>query len=252
MIRFASPFRRRAVVGSPASLSLRAFILHIFVGIIVASSLGSCRKERKVDVASRLDPAGMPTMSTLDVSTLISDSGVTQYKMVSHEWYVYNEVDTPYWLFPKGLYLEKFDRKFRVIASVAADSALYLVKEKLWKLMGNVEVKKQPRDLFLSERLYWNERERKVYSDTFIHIENDTHVLEGSGFVSNDQMTVYRVLKPNGIFPVDRDALSGPAPGSQIPGTPVAPRGASMAASASIPMPVDSPANNGASMSLLR
>ncbi len=204
--------------------------------LIVASTLGGCRKEKKVDVASRIDPTKMPTMTTRDISTLISDSGITQYKIVSHIWYVYNEVDTPVWIFPKGLYLEKFDKKFKVIASVAADSAIYLVKDKLWKLMGNVEVKKAPKDLFLSQRLFWNERERKIYSDTFIHIENETHVLEGTGFVSNDQMSVYRVLKPNGIFPVDRDALSGPPPGQQLPGSPVAPTGAAIANSAGVPM----------------
>ena len=210
---------------------LSAFIVIFFLLFV------GCRKEKKVDVASRLHPEQMPTMVTRDITTLVSDSGVTQYKIVSHEWVVYNEVDTPYWLFPSGLYLEKFDKKFKVIASVAADSAVYLVKEKLWKLIGNVEVKKKPRDLFLSERLFWNEKDRKIYSDTFIHIENETHILEGSGFVSNDQMTVYRVLKPNGIFPVDREALSGPAPGGSLPGTPVAPRGGALASSAAVPLP---------------
>lgn len=213
------------------ALPLSAFVLLLLL------LLPGCRKEKKVDVASKLDPAHMPTMSTRNISTLVSDSGVTQYKIVSHLWYVYNEIDTPCWIFPKGLYLEKFDRKFKVIASVAADSAIYMVKDKLWKLMGNVEVRKMPEDLFLSERLFWNERERKIYSDTFIHIENESHVLEGTGFVSNDQMTVYRILHPNGIFPVDREALSGPAPSSPIPGSPVAPPGAAVASATGAPLP---------------
>lgn len=215
----------------------RRILPFVLLAALAAIILPGCRHERKVDVVGKLHPEKMPTMATKNISTLISDSGVTQYKIVSHLWYVYNEADTPYWLFPKGLYLEKFDRKFKVIATVAADSAIYLVREKLWKLIGKVEVSKAPRDLFLSERLFWDERQRKIYSDTFIHIENDTHTLEGTGFVSNDQMTAYRILHPSGIFPVDRSALSGPAPASPIPGSPVAPPGHAMARAAGIPAP---------------
>ena len=215
-----------------------------FLVFVLATVMSGCHNERKVDIVGKLHPETMPTMSTKDISTLISDSGITQYKVVSHHWYVFNEVDTPYWLFPKGLYLEKFDKKFKVIATVAADSAIYMVRQKLWKLIGNVEIHKAPADLFLSQRLFWNERERKIYSDTFIHIENATHTLEGTGFVSNDQMTAYRILHPNGIFPVDRSSLSGPAPASSVPGTPVAPRGTAIANAAGVPSPASASSSN--------
>ncbi len=149
----------------------------------------------------------MPSMTTHNISTLISDSGVTQYKIVAPVWYVYDEVDTPYWSFPKGLYLQKYDPKFKVIATVAADSAYFYTAKKLWRLEGNVEMTKEPKELFLSPRLFWDQRRQQLYSDTFIHIENATHVLEGSGFESNDRLTDYRILHPTGIFPVNRDNL---------------------------------------------
>ena len=183
------------------------------VAVAVLLAATSCRDERKTDISKTIHPDRMPTMTTHNVSTLISDSGITQYKIVSPVWYVYDEVDTPYWNFPKGLYLQKFDHAFHVIATVAADSARYFRLERLWKLEGNVELTKAPRDLFLSQRLFWNQRQGRIYSDTFIHIETDTHVLEGTGFVSNENLSVYRILKPEGIFPVDRSKLRpGAAP----------------------------------------
>lgn len=168
---------------------------------------GACHQEKKVDVAAGLNPARMATMTTKNISTLISDSGVIQYKIVAPLWQVFDEVDTPYWYFPKGLYLQKYDPYFHVIATVAADSARYFKNQKLWRLEGNVEMTKVPKDLFLSERVFWDQRQGKIYSDTFIHIENATHVLEGTGFVSNENLTRYRVLKPEGIFPVNKDSL---------------------------------------------
>lgn len=171
--------------------------------------LPGCRHDKKVDVASRINPELMPTMMTRNISTLISDSGVTQYKIVSPVWYVYDEADTPYWSFPEGLYLQKYDRQFRVIASIAADSAHYFKRERIWRLDGNVEMRKAPADLFLTQQLFWDQRKRIIYSDSFIHIQTPTQVLEGYGFESAENLMSYRVKKPIGLFPVDRDKLKG-------------------------------------------
>ncbi len=173
----------------------------------LAIIIGSCTKESKVDISRSLNPENMPSMVTHNISTLISDSGVTQYKIVAPVWYVFDEVDTPYWLFPEGLYLQKYDPDFKVVATVAADSARFFKIQKLWKLEGNVEMTKAPKDLFLSERVFWDQRKARLYSDTFIHIENETHILEGTGFESNERLTQYRILHPTGIFPVERDNL---------------------------------------------
>lgn len=173
----------------------------LFLLLLIAGA--GCREEKKVDVASALNMKGMPTMKTVNVSTLISDSGITQYKIVSPLWEVFDEVDTPYWRFPKGLYLRKYDRLFNVIASVAADSARYLKYERLWKLDGNVELQRIPGTLFQTQQLFWDERAHRLYSDSFIHVETPTHVIEGRGFVSNDELTDYRIVHPEGIFPID-------------------------------------------------
>ncbi|MDE5812889.1 MAG: LPS export ABC transporter periplasmic protein LptC [Muribaculaceae bacterium] len=168
-------------------------------------SVGGCKEDGKLGVATRIDPKHMPTMTTVNVSTLISDSGITQYKIVSPLWNVYDEVDTPYWNFPKGIYLQKFDRKFNVIASVAADSAKYFRLLNLWKLDGNVELRKEPGELFLTQQLFWDQRRNRLYSDSFIHIETPDRMLEGHGFESNDRLTKYSIRRPTGIFPVSED-----------------------------------------------
>ena len=186
---------------------MRRFGLTMVAAVALAIAAGGCTEETKIDVSKSLNPGKMPTMVTHKVNTLVSDSGVTQYKIVTPVWYVYDEADTPYWNFPEGIYLQKFDPKFHVIATVAADSARFFKLERLWKLMGNVEMTKAPKDLFLSPRVFWDQRKQQIYSDTFIHIENESHIIEGTGFVSDDQLKKYRILKPTGIFPVDRSQL---------------------------------------------
>ncbi len=175
------------------------------LAVAMVMLFSGCKEDGKLGIASKIDAKKMPSMSTVNVSTLISDSGITQYKIVSPLWNVYDEVDTPYWNFPKGIYLQKFDRQFNVIASVAADSAKFFRLQNLWKLDGNVELKKEPGELFLTQQLFWDQRRNRLYSDSFIHIETPDRMLEGHGFESNDRLTKYSIRRPTGIFPVDED-----------------------------------------------
>lgn len=198
---------------------MRETVWALAVLLTVPVIMSSCMEERKIDVASRLKPDKMPTMTTINVSTLISDSGVIQYKIVAPLWTVYDQVDTPYWNFPKGLYLQKYDPYFHVIATVAADSAKYFKNKKLWRLDGNVEMTKAPKDLFLSQQLFWDQQRGRIYSDSFIHIETATHVLEGIGFESNEHLTAYRVIRPQGIFPVNRADFQGGSGAAAVPDT---------------------------------
>ncbi|MDE5795868.1 MAG: LPS export ABC transporter periplasmic protein LptC [Muribaculaceae bacterium] len=171
--------------------------------ILAFCVITGCREESHINVAASLHPSEMPSMMTRDISTLISDSGVTQYRIVAPLWLVYDEVDTPYWSFPEGLYLEKYDRAFKVIATVAADSARFLKRQQIWRLDGNVEMTKVPGELFQSPQVFWDQRRHRLYNDTFIHIENPSHVIEGTGFDADDRLTSYRILNPQGIFPVE-------------------------------------------------
>lgn len=186
---------------------MRNFPFSLILIFLSFSILWSCREEKKVDISHSLDSSVMPSMSTRNISTLISDSGITQYKIISPLWNIYDEVDTPYWSFPEGLYLQKFDKDYNVIATVAADSAKFFKNERLWKLEGEVEMTKFPKELFLSPRVFWDQRRQQLYSDTFIHIENATHVLEGTGFESDESLNNYRILLPTGIFPINKDDL---------------------------------------------
>lgn len=186
---------------------MRKFPFSLIFLILAFSFFWSCKEEKKLDISHNLDSRTMPSMSTRNISTLISDSGITQYKIISPLWNIYDEADTPYWHFPEGLYLQKFDKEYNVIATVAADSARYFKNQRLWKLEGEVEMTKVPDELFLSPRVYWDQRKQQLYSDTFIHIENSTHVIEGTGFESDESLSRYRILHPNGIFPINRDSI---------------------------------------------
>ena len=177
----------------------------LFAALLVAASvLCSCDEEKKEVIAGKTDPETTPTMTTTDVATLISDSGITRYKITTPVWYVFDEAREPRWTFPKSLHLEKFDEKFKPEATIDCDSATLFKDKQQWRLDGYVNIRNTLGEKFLTNQLFWNQREQKIYSDSFIHIEKEGRVIEGYGFESNEQMTRYNVLRVAAIFPASQ------------------------------------------------
>jgi LPS export ABC transporter protein LptC len=145
----------------------------------------------------------LPSMKSLGVTTLISDSGITRYKIVAEEWLIHDKKNPPYWAFEKGVYLEKFDTLFRVDASIKADTAYYHEKKKLWELRGHVQILSQRGDRFQTDLLFWDEKKEKVYSDKFIQIEQEDKVIKGYGFESNQDLSEYEIKNTTAIFTIE-------------------------------------------------
>lgn len=62
----------------------------------------SCSKEHKEVVDVEFDPDKTYTMKATDVSSLISDSGITRYRLKAKEWQIYGKAAEPHWYFPRG------------------------------------------------------------------------------------------------------------------------------------------------------
>lgn len=172
----------------------------MFAALSAAAIAVGCKEEDRVGIGNA-DAAALPTMLTRDVETLVSDSGITKFKITTPVWYVYDEDDAPHWLFPEGLWLEKYDPDMKIEATIAADSAIYFKHKQLWRLDGHVDISNTDGSRFLTPQLFWDQRQHKLYSDSFIHIEQPSQVLEGYGFDSNEQLTRYNVRSVSGIFP---------------------------------------------------
>ncbi len=183
----------------------------VVITMSVLASVGACREDRHSYVPNASDPDAVPTMSTTDVETFISDSGYTRYHISTPLWQMFDEADEPYWRFPAGLKLQQYDERLRPSANMVCDSARYLSRRRLWQLDGHVVMVNTMRDSFLTQQLFWDQNRSTVYSDSFIHIVRSDRIIEGYGFESNQNMTAYTVHRPTGIIPVKRPQNGTPA-----------------------------------------
>ncbi len=175
----------------------------------------ACSQEKKDVVDVTYDPEKSYTMKATQVNTLISDSGITRYRIEAAQWLVYGKAKEPYWYFPEGIYVEKFDTLFHTEASIKADTAYYFDKKGLWHLIGNVEVESLQGEQFDTSELFWDQKKEKVYSDKYIRIQQKEQIITGIGFESNQNMTRYKIFNSQGEFPVE-DTPKSPADSVQV------------------------------------
>lgn len=173
------------------------------VVVMLLSFTVSCSKETKDVVNATYDPEKSYTMKATQVNTLISDSGITRYRIEAAEWIVFGKAKEPYWYFPEGIYVEKFDTLFHSEASIKADTAYYFDKKGLWHLIGSVEVESLQGERFDTSELFWDQKKEKVYSEKYIRIQQEEQIITGVGFESNQNMTRYKIFNSQGEFPVE-------------------------------------------------
>lgn len=162
--------------------------------------LASCegQKEHTAPAVHDRDSASM--MISYGVNTLISDSGVIKYRIVTERWEVNTVRNPSRWIFEKGLFFEQFDEKFHVQSYIQCDTAYYYDQKKLWELRSRVSILTKDGLCFTSQQLFWDQASHELYSNVPSRLVTPDRTLEGTYFRSDERMTRYFVSNSRGSF----------------------------------------------------
>ncbi len=211
------------------------FIIAIIICILIASG---CKDDGVIDANQQIDASKLPTMVSRNVQTLLSDSGMTRYRITTKTWLAYEEQEHPHWVFPDGLIAEEldkhsfevkmsmqcdsahYDRTTRMLnltgnitihdkdgSEITCDSAYYDEEKALWSLNSMVTITSKDGSKIETNQMFWDRKASKYYSDSFIRMQAQEKVLEGYGYVSNEKLTSYKVNKVQAIVPVNDTRL---------------------------------------------
>jgi LPS export ABC transporter protein LptC len=160
----------------------------------------SCSRGNKGISTVHLDANALPMMHGEEISSLISDSGITRLRLTAKVWDMYSNDTASYWHFPEGIYVEKFDSLFQVDGYVKADTAYYFENIELWKLIGNVFIQNMEGTTCETSELFWNRKEpassiNSIYTDKFVRITKKDKVSTAEGMKTNQTLTRYTFYK---------------------------------------------------------
>jgi len=163
-------------------------------------ALAACSESKEHTAPAIHERDSVSMMVSYGVNTLISDSGVIKYRIVTERWDV-NQTRTPSrWTFEKGIFLEQFDEKFHIEAYIQADTAWYYDQKKLWELRGRVRLRNVNGLVFSSEELFWDGQSHEFYSNKLSHVVTPERTLQGTYFRSDEHMAHYTVSNSKGSF----------------------------------------------------
>ena len=185
--------------------------------LILTLAVVSCKEDSTSVVSHPTNPDVVPTMTTSDVQTVISDSGHTRYRISTPLWNMFEEAKHPHWTFPKGVTCEELDDNFKTASTIKCDSAYFDKMNNLWTLTGNVRITNPAGDVVLTDELMWDQRAHRLYSEAFIHIEKQGRIIEGYGYESNERLTTYKLRQVEAIFPIDESRMPHPNSGNAPP-----------------------------------
>lgn len=141
-----------------------------------------------------------PMMQAENITTIYSDSGNTKLKLKAPLQLQLQSDDRE---FPKGIYVEFFEKEKDPKAILTSNYAIFYKKENLYKISGNVIVdNKREGKKLRTEELYWSPVTKKIYTEKHLTIETASEIIEGEGMDANQDFSSYTIHRPIGIVSV--------------------------------------------------
>ena len=104
--------------------------------------------------------------------------------------------------FPKGINVYVYDKKSDTVATIIADEATECKTSKIIELKKNVLLRNFKDEQLNTEKLFWNQETKNIYTDEFVTINTENQTVMGFGFSSDENFKNYKLSNITGtIYP---------------------------------------------------
>lgn len=168
--------------------------------LALAISLSSCENElADVNVIASKEVA-LPVETSKNVELIYSDSAIVKAKLKA-PILKFVKVESPYYEMPKGVFVEFYKSGTSLVEStLKADYGIRYEAKNLVEVRKNVVVVNSIGEKLETEKLTWNEKTGKIYTDQFVKITRQQEVLFGEGLEASQQFNSYKILKLKGTI----------------------------------------------------
>jgi LPS export ABC transporter protein LptC len=147
-----------------------------------------------------LDNQSLPGISGKQYEIIYSDSGKVRVKVLAPEIKKYIESENNYTEFPRGMTAYFYDDSMQIESVIQANFVTYFEDEKLWEAKNDVEARNlKEGDQLNTEHLFWNEKKKLIYSNTYSRIVNKDGTFYGQdGFEAAQDLKWWRLKGSKG------------------------------------------------------
>ncbi len=179
------------------------FTIAIFSGVFF-----SCTNDLK-DVMALPSNKLSPSQVGDSVTMLYTDSAELKIVLTANRMLLFNSknVTEPFTVLPKGFFITFFDEEEKISTTLKANYGVRYETTKRMEAKYAVEVVNKKGEKLETERLVWDEANKKIYTDAPIKITTPTQVITGKGLNSNQDFTKYEIKEVTGIIKLKNNEL---------------------------------------------
>lgn len=146
-----------------------------------------------------------PSESAFNVVMNYSEKGFVQFTLESEQLDRFNNVTSPYIEFPNGLHVMFYDSVGGIKSEMFANYAVSYEGKKFMEAKDDVVVINHEQNQTLNtEHLIWDQKKHIIFSEVFVKITTDEHVIFGDdGFESDEEFNKWTIRTISGKLDVE-------------------------------------------------
>jgi LPS export ABC transporter protein LptC len=142
------------------------------------------------------------------VTMLYTDSARLKLMVKANRLLLFDkDVKEPFTVLPKGVFVTFFDEDEKVSATLRANYGVRYDGSGKMMARNDVQVVNRRGEKLETEKLTWDEKQQRIYTDAFVKITTDRQVIMGTGMESNQDFSKYEIKKVTGILKLNDNEL---------------------------------------------
>jgi LPS export ABC transporter protein LptC len=160
------------------------------LGVAAFSCKNSIEKVMEIN-----DIQSIPSLRIENLNGRMTELGGLKVRFTAPELKQFYFAEEKYTDFPKGIELYRYLDSATVESSITANRAVNYEAKELWEATGSVVVKNVEGDELRTEKLFWNQKTKKIYTDALVQITDTKKgaIIHGRGLVADESFTDYEI-----------------------------------------------------------
>jgi LPS export ABC transporter protein LptC len=164
----------------------------LLAAVAVAACKNDLQKVRELD-----DAKNVPSLLIENMHTRTTELGVLKSRIMAPELRQYHFAEEKHTDFPRGIKFYRYRDSSLLESSLVADEGINYEEKELWEVTGNVVMVNQKGEKLETDKLFWNQKEKRIYTDAWVKITSADATINGTGLVSDEEFNEYEVLHIN-------------------------------------------------------
>ncbi len=177
------------------------------IGFFSIIFFASCTNDIK-DVLALPVNKKSPSQIGDSVTLIYTDSAQLKITLKANRMLVFTKnVKEPYTVLSKGLFVTFFDEEEKISSTLKANYGVRFDQSRRMEAKYAVEVVNKEGKKLETEKLIWDEANKRIYTDAFVKITTDKEIITGKGLESNQDFTKYHLKEVTGTIQLKNEGL---------------------------------------------